>query len=181
MIAMTSQVTGVSIVYQTVCPGGDQRKHQSPASLGFVRGIHRWPMNSPHKGPVTRKCSHSMTSSCSCFMVIDYILFSVESTDLKKKKISHLVPIILCKGPCMGFFRPLWIYFRIAMEQHNMAGSAPNFSDQSTGWSTFFVYLLGAWHTNGQSVSFLALRASELTSRAPSLHNEISPLPFFYR
>ena len=22
---------------------------------GFVRGIHRWPVNSPHKGPVTRK------------------------------------------------------------------------------------------------------------------------------
>ena len=31
------------------------RKHQSSASLAFVRGIHRWPVNSPHKGPVTRK------------------------------------------------------------------------------------------------------------------------------
>ena len=35
--------------------GADQRKHQSSASLAFVRGIHRWPVNSPHKGPVTRK------------------------------------------------------------------------------------------------------------------------------
>ena len=35
--------------------GVDQRKHQSSASLAFVRGIHRWPMNSPHKGAVTRK------------------------------------------------------------------------------------------------------------------------------
>ena len=25
------------------------------ASLAFARGIHRWPVNSPHKGPVTRK------------------------------------------------------------------------------------------------------------------------------
>ena len=33
----------------------DQRKHQSSASLAFVKGIHRWPMDSPHKGPVTRK------------------------------------------------------------------------------------------------------------------------------
>ena len=33
----------------------DQRKHQSPASLAFVRGIHRWPVNSPHKWPVTRR------------------------------------------------------------------------------------------------------------------------------
>ena len=32
-----------------------QRKHQSSASLAFVRGIRRWPVNSPHKGPVTRK------------------------------------------------------------------------------------------------------------------------------
>ena len=33
----------------------DQRKHQSSASLAFVRGIHRWPVNSQHKWPVTRK------------------------------------------------------------------------------------------------------------------------------
>ena len=33
----------------------DQWKHQSSASLAFVRGIHRWPVNSPHKWPVTRK------------------------------------------------------------------------------------------------------------------------------
>ena len=31
------------------------RKYQSSASLAFVRGIHRWPVNSPHKWPVTRK------------------------------------------------------------------------------------------------------------------------------
>ena len=55
MSAMASQITGVSIVYWTVCTGAVQRKHQSFASLAFVRGIHRWPVNSPHKGPVTRK------------------------------------------------------------------------------------------------------------------------------
>ena len=46
---------GVSIVYWTVCSDADQRKHRTSASLAFVRGIHRWPVNSPHKGPVTRK------------------------------------------------------------------------------------------------------------------------------
>ena len=35
--------------------GADQRKHQSSTSLAFVRGIHRQPVNSPHKWPVTRK------------------------------------------------------------------------------------------------------------------------------
>ena len=48
-------ITSLTIVYSTVNSGADQRKHQSSASLAFVRGIHRWPVNSPHKGPVTRK------------------------------------------------------------------------------------------------------------------------------
>ena len=55
MGAIASQITSVSIVYSTFCPGADQRKHQSSVSLALVRGIHRWPVNSPHKGPVTRK------------------------------------------------------------------------------------------------------------------------------
>ena len=52
---MASQITGVSIVCSTICSGADQRNHQSSASLAFVRGIHRWPVDSPHKGPITRK------------------------------------------------------------------------------------------------------------------------------
>ena len=53
--AMASQITSLTIVYSTIYSGASQRKHQSFASLAFVRGIHRWPVNSPHKGPVTRK------------------------------------------------------------------------------------------------------------------------------
>ena len=64
MSAPASQIAGVTSVYSTVCLSADQRKHQSSASLAFMRGIHRWPVNSPHKGPVTRKCFHLMTSSC---------------------------------------------------------------------------------------------------------------------
>ena len=55
MGAMASQITNLVIVYSTVCWGTYQRKHQSSASLAFVRGIHRWSVNSPHKWPVTRK------------------------------------------------------------------------------------------------------------------------------
>ena len=55
MSTMASQITSISIVYSTVCSSADQRKYQSSASLAFVRGIHRWPVNSPPKGPVTRK------------------------------------------------------------------------------------------------------------------------------
>ena len=52
---MASQITSFTIVYSTVYSGIDQRKHQSSASLAFVRGIHQWPVNSLHKGPVTWK------------------------------------------------------------------------------------------------------------------------------
>ena len=31
------------------------KQHQSSASQAFVLGIHRWPVYSPHKWPVTRK------------------------------------------------------------------------------------------------------------------------------
>ena len=50
MIAMASQITSLMIVYSTVYSGTDERKHQSSTSLVFMRGIHRWPVNSPHKG-----------------------------------------------------------------------------------------------------------------------------------
>ena len=63
MNAMASQITGVTIVYSIVCSGADQRKHQSSASLASVQGTHRWPLNSPHKRPVTRKMFSFMTSS----------------------------------------------------------------------------------------------------------------------
>ena len=75
---MASQITSLTIVYSSVCWDAYQRKHQSSASLAFVcgeftsdrwipltrkssaslafvRGIHRWPVNSPNKGPVMRK------------------------------------------------------------------------------------------------------------------------------
>ena len=55
MGAMASQITSLTIVYSTVYPGADQRKHQISASLAFVLWIHRGPVNSPHKVPVTRK------------------------------------------------------------------------------------------------------------------------------
>ena len=58
MTTMASQITSLTMVYSIVYSDADQRKHQSSGSLAFVRGIHRW-----HKGPVTRKCFHLMTSS----------------------------------------------------------------------------------------------------------------------
>ena len=68
--AIASQITGVLIVYSTVCSGAEQRQHQSSASLICVRGIHRWlvsfpqsPLNSLHKSQWHGTCFHMMTSS----------------------------------------------------------------------------------------------------------------------
>ena len=55
MGAMASQITSLTIVYSAVYSGANQRKHQSSTSLSFVRGIHRSPVNIPHKWPETRK------------------------------------------------------------------------------------------------------------------------------
>ena len=55
MGSIASQITSLTIVCSSVNSGADQKKHQSSASLAFVRGNHRRPVNSPHKGSVTRK------------------------------------------------------------------------------------------------------------------------------
>ena len=76
---MASQITSPAIVYSTVYSGADQRKYRSSASLAFVRGIHRWPVNSPHKGPVTRKIFHLMTSSCIIIYLFALYVFCTHS------------------------------------------------------------------------------------------------------
>ena len=87
MGAMASQITSLPLVYSTVYSDADQRKHQSSASLAFVRGIHRGPVNSPHKWPVTRKMFpfHDI--------IMDFPgIFSVT----KKKRESLMITFIWC-------------------------------------------------------------------------------------
>ena len=55
MTMLASQITSLTVVYSIVYSGVNQRKHQSSASLAFVREIHRGPVNFPHKWSVTRK------------------------------------------------------------------------------------------------------------------------------
>ena len=82
MGAVASQITSVSIVCSTVCSDADQRNHQSSASLAVVGVNHRWPVNSPHKRPVTRKilpfddvnmCIWHCIPSTICLMVRCYL------------------------------------------------------------------------------------------------------------
>ena len=67
MSAMASQITSLTIIYSIVYSGTDEREHQSSASLAFVRGIHRSPVNFPHKWPVTHKL----------FLFDDFIMFII--------------------------------------------------------------------------------------------------------
>ena len=70
MRAMVSQITSLTIVYSTVYPGGDKIKYQISSSRAFVWGIHRSPVNSPHKRPVIRKM----------FLFDDFIMATVRAT-----------------------------------------------------------------------------------------------------
>ena len=85
MSAVASQFTRVSIDYSAVCSGADQRKHQSSASLAFVRGIHWWPVNSPHIGSVARKM-FSFDGVIIIFVhVMAWRLFSVQPLPKSKR------------------------------------------------------------------------------------------------
>ena len=55
MTMLASQITSLPVVCSIVYSDVNQRKHQSSASLAFVREIHRGPVNFPHTWPVTRK------------------------------------------------------------------------------------------------------------------------------
>ena len=63
MTTIASQITSLTVVYSIVYSGADQRKHQSSASLAFVRGIHRDRWIPRTKGQLRGKCFHLMTSS----------------------------------------------------------------------------------------------------------------------
>ena len=124
---MASRIISVSIVYSTVCPRADQRKHQSFASLAFVRGIHQWPGNSPHKGPVTRKMFPLMTSSWlwnTCIMLNGLAFINPDQLDpwlkdqTEKKTVVTILPL------------PLWIYGKYACSLPDVAKFAGSGSSE---------------------------------------------------
>ena len=84
MSMMASQITSLTIVYSTVYSAADQRKYQSSVSLAFVRGPHRWPVNSPQKWSVTRKMFpfDDVTSGHASGKFIHVAIFSLFSTYL---------------------------------------------------------------------------------------------------
>ena len=94
MSAMASQITSLTIVYSTVYSGADKRKHQRSASLAFVRGIHRWPVNSPHKGPVTQNMFpfNDVIMLCRSFSICDKKYWTIRSACENAKSVAADVP-----------------------------------------------------------------------------------------
>ena len=82
--------------------GAAQRKHQSSASLAFVRGIRRWPMNSPHKGPVTRKMFITRDTYIPCR------IFFLKYFCLVKRQYRHFDDIFGAGFTRRGHFKPFY-------------------------------------------------------------------------
>ena len=106
---IASQITSLTIVYSNVYSDGDQRKYQSSASLAFVRGIHRRPVNSPHKWPVTRK----MFPFDDVIMIWCDIVYITAVTEADKKseyEPSKGTPYFALASPGLSF---VWIVKKI--------------------------------------------------------------------
>ena len=133
MSSMASQIPSLMIVYSAVYSGADQRKHQSSTSLAFVRGIHRGPVNSTHKGPVMQKMfpfgdiimwllKHyldCLIHGINCFLIFScdqaalWMVFSVRLPHL-----FHYVPIIVYHHEIFrSFYTPVWKTGRIMLWQ----------------------------------------------------------------
>ena len=134
MSTMASKITGVAIVCLTACSGADQRKRQSSASPTFVWGIHRWPVNSPHKGPETRKM----------FPFNDVIMESWQ--DLKRKwdasnghcTTSNLISVD-CKKPWVSFQYPIR---RLIVRSREVS--------KPRDWYFKLLYRFGIWQAHRQ-------------------------------
>ena len=103
MSTMASRITSLMSIYSTVYSGTYQRKHQSSASLAFVLGIHRWPMNSLHRWPVTlkmfpfddvitlcRKAAHQFASNKLWCPFIQHNLIHLTTHDIPSVEIPPL-------------------------------------------------------------------------------------------
>ena len=109
MGAIAYQITSLTIVYSIVYSDADERKHQSSASLTFVRGFHRGPVNSPHKWSVTRKM----------FPFDDGIMNCTTSTPRHRLNLCWLIfnlifiiwnmSVILFLSQCLSFPLQQWV------------------------------------------------------------------------
>ena len=137
MGAIASQITTLMIIYTTVYSGADRRKHQSSASLVFVRGIHRGPVNSPNKWPVTRKMFPFDDVVMNDKEIVNQSIYTIKKAQWKHSPVNNqnfiskrngnaVWKIILSMPQCVNSLAP---YDNIGLGQH------------CAGW-----WLLAWWH-----------------------------------
>ena len=164
MSAMASQITSLTIVYSIVYSGADQRKHQSSASLAFVRGIHRWPVNSPHKGSVTRKLVLFDNVMMNKFVTAELIQ-TLATTNNNSHKIRKITTTMLVIQTVLR-----WTIILILEPYHSMHWCKPqHLTHEKGGDSTFFclqvslVSKLGARTPFQYNIRSLILRAHKVS------------------
>ena len=119
MNTIASQITSLAIVFSTVYLDIDQRKHQSSASLAFVWGIHRGPVNSPHKWSVTRKM-FPFDDVIMCTLVFDKFQYWCD-WNLGGWHTSYFFTtnnLPLCRHKCTRTARHLLIWMRTETNGH---------------------------------------------------------------
>ena len=109
MGSIASQITSLTIVYSSVYSGAYQRKHQTSASLAFVRIIHRRPVNSPHKRPVTRKMF-----SFDEVTMMNKMTHLVVMQSIFRKICTRFCCALCCNGYVSNSLRINWIYLQIS-------------------------------------------------------------------
>ena len=119
---IASQITSLTSVYSTVYSDSDQSKHQSSASLAFVWGIHRRPVNSPHKWPVTRKM----------FPLDDVIMVGHEHLIMQLIAVSsHDINVLCTEG--LRFKRQICIFISYRSTSLSHGGTATSCGDINVG------------------------------------------------
>ena len=134
MSPMVSQITSLINVYSNSYSDTNQRKHQSSTLLAFVRGIHRRPVNSPHKWPVTRKMSpfDDVIVSIACTAYVKRSNISVNSENTGETYILHvLVPGDVYKADNIGC-REVVLRFMITDIATILSRPGPSFTKRTS-------------------------------------------------
>ena len=175
MTTMASQITSHTVVYSTVYLDADQRKHQSSASLAFVRGIHRDRWIPRTKGQLRGKYFHLMTLSCPPTSLDQRLFIDGEAICMLCDMVMYIVVIVKLVwwllvtwrlSNTAGYLNHLydvgqWTHTRSAPMFRNFA-SCVSLEDSFRMWVNSLWFNDAMWWTN---FHLLSIKASDISWR----------------
>ena len=176
MSAIASQITSLTIVYSTVYSAADQRKHQSSASLAFVRGNHRGPVNSPHKWPVTR--SFDVSVWWRHHVIIKRVIYWIYWIGASSQSPSCLIARVDNKAPWGPFHS--WVF------HHNLNSccSQPNYSNvicpKFYTWHSCLIMCKHLYQSNGEELTYNKTNFQQGWNCDGKLFRDMGPI-YWYR